>query len=174
MRHYLRKWLKDPNMVDENGDFDIRNLIDWDYYVTRLNSCIQKIITIPAALQRIPNPVPRCEHPDWLRKVVREKLDPFKQKRISDMFGGILPVGQRNVLKDIEGAASSSKSTALVSDDNSAEVNTKTVPEEEDSANTFDGWLKNRKRMWKARRLRRKRLNGGSSKNLILKLFSVC
>ena len=164
MRHYLRKWLKDPNMADENGDFDVRNLIDWDYYVTRLNSCIQKIITIPAALQRISNPVPRCAHPDWLQKMVREKLNPFKQKRISDMFGGILPDGQLNMLKDSKHFAVS-VSNGNAGDDSKAmdlEVDTE---QQNDSMETFDGWLRNRKKIWKARRLRRKRLTGGSSKD---------
>ena len=46
-KHYLRKWLKDNTM----HDFDIRKVLDWDYYIERLGSTIQKIITIPAALQ---------------------------------------------------------------------------------------------------------------------------
>lgn len=50
---------------------DPRGLVDWDYYRERLSGAIQKIITIPAALQRIPNPVPRVAHPDWLHKRVR-------------------------------------------------------------------------------------------------------
>ena len=49
---------------------DVRFIVDWEYYRERLSSAIQKIITIPAALQRIPNPVPRVKHPDWLRKRV--------------------------------------------------------------------------------------------------------
>ena len=32
-------------------DFDIRKVLDWNYYIERLNGTIQKIITIPAALQ---------------------------------------------------------------------------------------------------------------------------
>lgn len=36
----------------------------------RLGSAIQKIITIPAAMQLIPNPVPRVAHPDWLLRKV--------------------------------------------------------------------------------------------------------
>ena len=47
---------------------DVRELVDWAYYRERLGSAIQKIITIPAAMQRIPNPVPRVKHPDWLHK----------------------------------------------------------------------------------------------------------
>lgn len=34
-------------------DFDIRSLLDWEYYLERLGKCIQKIITIPAALQKV-------------------------------------------------------------------------------------------------------------------------
>ena len=37
--------------------------------------------------------------------------------------------------------------------------------EEGESISTFDGWLRNRKKMWTARRMRRKRLNGGASKD---------
>ena len=48
-KHYLKKWLKVPGTFD----FDIRNILDWNYYIERLNSCIQKIVTIPAALQGV-------------------------------------------------------------------------------------------------------------------------
>ena len=48
-RHYLRRWLKDASL----STFDIRDILDWQYYIERLNSCIQKIITIPAALQGV-------------------------------------------------------------------------------------------------------------------------
>lgn len=30
---------------------DVRDVVDWDYYRERLGSAIQKIITIPAAMQ---------------------------------------------------------------------------------------------------------------------------
>ena len=50
-KHYLRKWLKDNRM----DDFDIRKVLDWNYYIERLGGTIQKIITIPAALQGILN-----------------------------------------------------------------------------------------------------------------------
>lgn len=80
-RFFLRKWLKkDP------GDMDPRTVLDWDYYIERLGSVIQKLITIPAALQKIHNPVPRITHPDWLEKRIRVKDDIFKQKKMTDMF----------------------------------------------------------------------------------------
>jgi len=85
MKHYLRKWLKAPEMEDE--DFDIRNVLDWDYYLERLNNTIRKIITIPAALQKVPNPVPRVPHPDWLQTTVRKMNDKYKQRSIKNMFG---------------------------------------------------------------------------------------
>jgi len=81
-QHYLRRWLKDNSMTD----FDIRTILDWDYYIERLSGTIMKIITIPAALQGIANPVPRVQHPDWLHKRVMEKTDTFKQRKINQMF----------------------------------------------------------------------------------------
>lgn len=49
---------------------DVRGIVDWAYYKERLGNAIQKIITIPAAMQRVANPVPRVKHPDWLHKKV--------------------------------------------------------------------------------------------------------
>uniref|UniRef100_A0A915L7P5 DNA polymerase epsilon catalytic subunit n=1 Tax=Romanomermis culicivorax TaxID=13658 RepID=A0A915L7P5_ROMCU len=82
MRHYLRKWTKCSNLTS----YDIRDILDWPYYIERLGSAIQKIITIPAALQGVSNPVPRVPHPDWLHKRLIEKTDIMKQKRITDLF----------------------------------------------------------------------------------------
>lgn len=48
-KHFLRKWLKDSSLVT----IDIRDLLDWSYYIERLGSAIQKIITIPAAMQGV-------------------------------------------------------------------------------------------------------------------------
>ncbi|KAG0692675.1 DNA polymerase epsilon catalytic subunit A [Chionoecetes opilio] len=80
--HYLRRWLKDPSI----SNFDIRNILDWNYYIERLSGTIMKIVTIPAALQGVENPVPRVPHPKWLHKRMMERNDTFKQKRITDMF----------------------------------------------------------------------------------------
>ena len=83
--HYLRKWLR----VSTVDNLDIREILDWNYYIERFNSCIQKIITIPAALQNIRNPVVRVPHPDWLHKRLLEKNSLYKQKRITDVFNSI-------------------------------------------------------------------------------------
>ncbi|KAI6220384.1 DNA polymerase epsilon catalytic subunit [Aphelenchoides fujianensis] len=83
MVKFLRKWTK-SSKIDEF--VDVRDIIDWDYYAERLHSCIQKIITIPAALQGVENPVPRVKHPDWLEAEKRRKLDLVLQPRINEIF----------------------------------------------------------------------------------------
>lgn len=56
---------------------------DWDYYITRFSNQVQKIITIPAAFQSIENPVPRVSHPDWLAKLVSERENAHKQRKLT-------------------------------------------------------------------------------------------
>jgi DNA polymerase epsilon subunit 1 len=85
MKHFLRKWLKSPGL-DGDG-LDIRNILDWDYYLDRLGKTIQKIISIPAALQKVPNPVPRVPHPDWLESKVKRLNERYQQQNIRSMFG---------------------------------------------------------------------------------------
>ncbi|RLV97718.1 hypothetical protein DV515_00011497 [Chloebia gouldiae] len=101
-KHYLRKWLKSPSLQD----FNIRAILDWDYYIERLGSTIQKIITIPAALQQVKNPVPRVRHPDWLHKKLLEKNDVYKQKKINELF---VSEGKKQILasRPVEGTANS-------------------------------------------------------------------
>lgn len=82
MKFYLRKWLKDSSLQD----FDIRSILDWQYYLERFGGVIQKLITIPAAMQEVSNPIPRVRHPDWLFKRVAAIDDKFKQHRITDAF----------------------------------------------------------------------------------------
>ncbi|KAG6779745.1 hypothetical protein POTOM_016140 [Populus tomentosa] len=80
VKFYLRKWFK------TSSDVGIRSIIDWSYYKQRLGSAIQKIVTIPAAMQKVANPVPRVVHPDWLHRKVREKEDKFRQRKLVDIF----------------------------------------------------------------------------------------
>lgn len=35
------------------NEVDIRDILDWGYYIERLGGAIQKIITIPAAMQGV-------------------------------------------------------------------------------------------------------------------------
>ncbi|PSR89873.1 DNA polymerase epsilon catalytic subunit A like [Actinidia chinensis var. chinensis] len=83
VKFYVRKWCK------ISTDVGIRSIIDWSYYKQRLSSAIQKIVTIPAAMQKVSNPVPRVVHPDWLHKKVREKEDKFRQRKLVDVFGSL-------------------------------------------------------------------------------------
>jgi DNA polymerase epsilon subunit 1 len=98
-KHYLKRWLK-SGLASEG---DIRDILDWLYYIERLNSAVQKIITIPAAMQQVPNPVPRVQHPDWLHKKMLEKTDVCKQQRINRMFSvAPKPQNDENHIPDIE------------------------------------------------------------------------
>lgn len=47
MKFYVKKWCK------VSSEVGIRSIIDWSYYKQRLSSAIQKIITIPAAMQKV-------------------------------------------------------------------------------------------------------------------------
>ncbi|KAL5120346.1 DNA polymerase epsilon catalytic subunit [Pleosporales sp. CAS-2024a] len=80
-RYFLRKWMR-----EDPGDMDPRTVLDWDYYRERLASVIQKLITIPAAYQKVKNPVPRVPHPEWLDRRIRQKEDKLQQKKMTDMF----------------------------------------------------------------------------------------
>jgi DNA polymerase epsilon subunit 1 len=68
-KKYLKTWLR----VSDDSDFSLKAILDWDYYIDRLNSNIQKIIVIPAILQGLENPIPELECPDWLRKRVNQR-----------------------------------------------------------------------------------------------------
>ncbi|CAK9115054.1 DNA polymerase epsilon catalytic subunit A (DNA polymerase II subunit A) [Durusdinium trenchii] len=76
---WLRQWLQDSSLTD----FDMRSIIDWDYYKERLCAVFQKLISIPAAYQKIANPCPRVKVPEWLRKRVAEQNDHFKQRSLN-------------------------------------------------------------------------------------------
>ena len=89
--HYLKKWLK----TAKPDELHLRAVLDWEYYIERLGSAIMKIITIPAALQGLPNPVPRVPHPPWLHKMLLEKSGTVRQHRITDMFDRISVSGVR-------------------------------------------------------------------------------
>lgn len=80
-RYFLRKWMR-----EDPTDLNPRALIDWNYYLERLSSVIQKLITIPAALQKVRNPVPRVVHPDWLQRRINVKDDKLKQKKMTELF----------------------------------------------------------------------------------------
>lgn len=65
------------------SDFDIRSILDWEYYIERFASTVQKLITIPAAMQKVANPVPRIAHPPWLSKRAARANDRSKQQTLT-------------------------------------------------------------------------------------------
>ncbi|KAL4450230.1 hypothetical protein ABPG77_010899 [Micractinium sp. CCAP 211/92] len=119
-RTYLRRWCGDIGQAGPDEVPDVRRIVDWEYYKERLGSAIQKIITIPAAMQRVPNPVPRVKHPDWLHKKVQEKEDTFKQAKIDSLFGPAVAKGRAHEaagalggdLEDLGQGASAAATTA--------------------------------------------------------------
>ncbi|KAI9356996.1 hypothetical protein DFJ73DRAFT_213314 [Zopfochytrium polystomum] len=86
-RHFLRKWLRDSSMTS----FNIRDIVDWKYYLERFGSVIQKLISIPAAMQGVPNPVGRVPLPDWLAKRLASNESKFRQNKIDSMFQRLAP-----------------------------------------------------------------------------------
>lgn len=86
-KHFLRKWLRDPSLDCE----DFRDVVDWEYYKDRLGKTIQKIVTIPAGMQMVNNPVPRVEHPIWLQRRFNELASGKKQISLTDAFRRVQP-----------------------------------------------------------------------------------
>jgi DNA polymerase epsilon subunit 1 len=173
-RHFLRKWLK-----DDPGDMDPRDIIDWEYYLERLGSVIQKLITIPAALQKCRNPVPRVAHPDWLQRRINIKDDKLKQKKMTDMFirhegpapvptGDMEDFGKTLVTKPVVGTAKKLGKRKSRPGADAEEVATNdpfaSLPDEMPSmTEDYKGWLKYQKKKWsiqKHARERRRQLFG--------------
>lgn len=174
-RHYLRRWMK-----EDPGDMDPRTIIDWQYYLERLGSVIQKLITIPAALQKVRNPVPRVPHPDWLERRIRTKDDIFKQKKMTDMFekkplaeadlntlnskiaGDLEDFGSTQLSKFKKGTVSklaSSQKRKATENTASAPVNPyDSLPSVMPSiTEDYQGWLRYQKKKWKIQKQARGR-----------------
>ena len=81
-KKFLKKWLK-----DSSEEMDMREIIDWDYYKERLGSTIMKIILIPAAIQKLENPLPKIQYPDWVTRMMKEKNE--DQKNLNHFFKNI-------------------------------------------------------------------------------------
>lgn len=182
MKFYLRKWLKAPGLEDEA--FDIRNILDWDYYLERLGKTIQKIITIPAALQKIENPVPRISHPDWLHSKVEQLNDRFQQQSIREMFAVKKSNKSANThktlpmdIEDIVGNTSGQTKRPLVHTVRRS-AKRKEIQENDDieepvradlTNGDFDEWLKQKKSLWrKNRKEKRGRMVRGNAESSML------
>lgn len=174
-RSFLRRWTMDMAL----DNVDIRTIIDWGYYRERLASVIQKIITIPAALQNIPNPVPKVEHPDWLKKRLATESDKFKQSSINNFLKSV-NVSEVLKTKDIEDLfqvdasdGRSVKTAKITSRQTKRKRNEHVISEESlvlpsempSIENDYIGWLNYQKILWKIQKrdkMRRNQLFGNS------------
>lgn len=150
---FLQKWTKDARFTQDTTVVpDPKEVLDWDYYASRLGSTIQKIITIPAALQGVQNPVPRIKHPDWLFKRLKEKVDTHKQRKVSEMFCKV-PASFVDSTAQGENPAVVPASKEGPFQQSPCTVLPKPLqtPEQEDipmRSQDYEGWLNWRKRKW--------------------------
>lgn len=168
-RTYLRKWLKDSSLAK----FDLRDILDWEYYIERLGSVIQKLITIPAAMQSVSNPVTRVKHPDWLARRVEGAVDRFKQNRLEDFFSrhqesqdqttqeGTETYVQDQTLPDIEDIAGDGriritgprkKATVRLSEPELEKQDSELSKPLPDPSINYSAWIKAMRPRWKLRR----------------------
>lgn len=147
-RHFLRKWLKDNSLTD----FDLRTILDWGYYTERLGSVIQKLITIPAALQKVANPVPRIRHPDWLFKRVAAKEDKFQQHKLTDMFAKMKANGSADI-EDWGKTKANMAARAARSSRKSPEIEEIAPDPEVD----YSGYIRVMRKKWRVQRVERAR-----------------
>lgn len=166
-RTYLRKWCGGAVTSGDTQIPDVRDIVDWAYYKERLGSAIQKIITIPAAMQDVRNPVPRIKHPDWLYKMVSEQKDARKQVTMTryltenraqnisfpiDIEDG-LETREMEIV-EIEAAKPTSPHGGGDVPGEDATISPQTPLVRGDN---YDQWLESRKKAWRKARAERKR-----------------
>lgn len=52
----------------------------------RVDLCDLVDVLQPFCCEKVSNPCPRVKHPDWLRKIVREINDGYRQTKIDQLF----------------------------------------------------------------------------------------
>lgn len=153
-QHFLQKFLRDNSITD----FDLRSILDWDYYIDRFGGVIQKLITIPAAMQRVPNPVPRVRHPDWLFKRVAARENRFKQRTLADAFKNTKPMDAEEKQRQDQAA----KEKAAIAMAAKVAKPVEALPPIPDINVDYRGWVAAMKPRWKAK-IALNRLNRNSS-----------
>jgi DNA polymerase epsilon subunit 1 len=179
-RTYLKKWCGGRISMDNSEMPDVRDIIDWAYYKERLGSAIQKIITIPAAMQQVSNPVPRIKHPDWLHKRVAEHNDAKKQASMTKFLTYRENQAANVSPMDIEDFGSHSPKIDVQTVEGNEPLNPCSPAEDEDTAQPgrdpvspktpvrakgYSKWLESRKKAWRKARMERKRKRLASATN---------
>ncbi|KAH9975457.1 hypothetical protein BGW80DRAFT_1486180 [Lactifluus volemus] len=136
-RTYLRKWLRNNGLTN----FELRSILDWDYYIERLGSVVQKLITIPAAMQKVANPVPAFIIPigstnEWLLLKTTDIEDIGNLDRSSDRRR--IAVINRKPRKSV-----------VSSNEKGEDVSNKPLP---DPSRNYSAWIKAMRLRWKQRR----------------------
>ena len=153
---YLQKWCRTRDVQN------IRSVIDWGYYKERLGKAIQKIITIPAAMQDIVNPVPRVKHPDWVRTKATRK-DDARQMKMSVM----LETMKKNHAERPPEKKAERKPPLAVPGPAGVEdaPESPPTPEKVDPSVDYKGWVAQMKRKWLQRLVKpgRKRAKTGAA-----------
>jgi DNA polymerase epsilon subunit 1 len=171
-RHFLKIWLKDNSL----GDLDLRSILDWNYYIERLGGVVQKLITIPAAMQQVENPVPKVAHPDWLRRRVNTANDKMKQRKVTDIFQKVSPPRLADVTNLSTPTTHGSKSIIPAKRKELHSAGSKendplgaSLKEVAPSTDDYESWLAFQKRKWRAQRqsrIRRRKILGLGDKGL--------
>ena len=159
-RTYLRKWLRNNGLTN----FEMRSILDWEYYIERLGSVIQKLITIPAAMQKVTNPVPRIHHPDWLFKRVAALDDKFHQHKMTDFFTSGTPGMEPADIEDIGNKDKSSlrpriavvnrkpRKNLVPTGEKTDDISKRPLP---DPSRNYSAWIKAMRPRWRQRRTMR-------------------
>lgn len=74
-------------------------------FCDNIGKSIQKIITIPAGLQRVLNPCPRVEHPIWLQRSINERASGRKQLSILSSFSNMRVASEARAAAAADAAA---------------------------------------------------------------------
>ena len=166
-RTYLRKWLRNNGLTN----FEMRSILDWEYYIERLGSVIQKLITIPAAMQKVTNPVPRIHHPDWLYKRVAALDDKFHQHKMTDFFNSATPEIEPADIEDIGDTNKNSlrpriavvnrkpRKNLAPTSEKTGDISSRPLP---DPSRNYSAWIKAMRPRWRQRRSMRA-ANAGSA-----------
>eukprot|EP01080_Neovahlkampfia_damariscottae_P004429 gene4429-7804_t len=176
---FLRKWTKENSIQDLN----VKNIIDWDYYIERFGSVIQKMITIPASFQGISNPVERIKHPNWLIKNNKKNEQHSITKYLKDIED--LPITKSDTFMDEnqnklnEKEIEKKEKKKKKKDGNIKKLNelyfnpTKLLKSDFFENDNYSDWLKLQKEKWKKKENRKLNLFSNYYDNLKTKNYQI-